>query len=72
MNVAELLTGLWRDHRGKIIGVIIGLIFALFVISYGFLEALFICLCIAVGLYLGKKIDDKVNIRQSVEDLFRK
>ena len=71
MDMAELLIELWRSHRGKIIGVICGLIFALLVIEHGFLKALFICLCILVGLYAGKKIDSKIDIRKSVEDLFR-
>jgi len=71
MNTAELLINLWRNHRGKIIGAICGLIFALLVIRFGFMWALFICLCIAVGLFFGKKVDSKIDIRKSVEDLFR-
>jgi len=71
MDVAEFLVYIWRNHRGKMIGVALGLIFALFVISYGFFEALFICFCIAVGLYVGKKIDDKMNNRRSSDDIFR-
>jgi uncharacterized membrane protein len=70
MEEGELLK-LWRNHKGKILGVAGGLVFAIFVISYGFFKALFICLCIVVGLYVGKKIDAKVNIRQSLEDLFK-
>jgi len=71
MEAEEFLLNLWRNHKGKIIGALCGLVFALFVISFGFFEALFICLCIAVGLFIGKKIDAKINIRQSVEDIFR-
>jgi uncharacterized membrane protein len=71
MDVGELLINLWRNHKGKIIGISCGLVFALFVIRYGFFQALFICLCIAVGLLIGKKIDSKIDIRQSLEDLFR-
>ena len=72
MDAAEWLIDLWRNHKGKVIGVICGLIFALLVIKYTFLWALFICLCMAAGLFIGKKIDSKVDIRQSVEDLFKK
>ena len=71
MDAAELLVNMWRNHKGKIIGAACGLIFALFVIRFGFFQALFICLCIAVGLYLGKKIDARGNIKQSVEDIFK-
>jgi len=71
MDVAGLIINLWTNHKGKIIGAAIGLVFALFVISYGFFQALFIFICVAAGIYIGKKIDSKVNIRQSVEDIFR-
>jgi len=71
MDTVELLFNIWRNHKGKIIGVIIGLIFAIFVTSFGFFEALFICFCIGAGFFIGKKIDAKVNIRQSMDDIFR-
>ena len=72
METAELLINLWRNHKGKIIGAICGLIFALFVIIFGFFQALFICICFAAGIYIGKMIDAKVNLRQSVADLLKK
>ncbi|MCL1976221.1 MAG: DUF2273 domain-containing protein [Firmicutes bacterium] len=68
---AEFFIKLWHNHKGKIIGVLGGLVFALFVISFGFLEALFICICIALGFYLGKRIDMKINHRQSTDDIFK-
>jgi len=71
MDAAEFLIHIWRNHRGKIIGVALGLIFALFVISFGFFKSLFICLCIAVGLFIGKMIDSKIGIKKSVGDIFR-
>ena len=71
MDVAEILIELWHNHKGKFIGVVCGLIFSLFVISFGFWKALFIFFCILVGFYLGKKVDSKIDIRKSVEDMFR-
>ena len=71
MDAAEFLVNLWHNHKGKILGVLGGLIFAILVISYGFFAALFICLCIAAGFYIGKRIDAKINIRQSVGDIFK-
>ncbi|MCL1816631.1 MAG: DUF2273 domain-containing protein [Clostridiales bacterium] len=67
MDELELLVNLWRNHKGKIIGMFLGLLFAIFIIliSMGFFQALFICLCIAVGFYLGMRIDSKFNKRLS-------
>ncbi|MDY6826647.1 MAG: DUF2273 domain-containing protein [Bacillota bacterium] len=44
-------------HWGKILGALLGLIFALLVINYGFWISLFIFLCIAVGLLIGWRLD---------------
>ncbi len=44
-------------HWGKILGGLIGLIFALLVVNYGFWLSLFIFLCIAIGLLIGWRLD---------------
>ncbi len=62
----------WRGHKWQIICAVIGLLFALFVITYGFWKALFICLCIAAGLYIGKLLDDKLKIGESIGKIFKK
>jgi len=71
MEVDKFLAELWRNHRGKIIGILLGFLFALFVVSFNFWKAIFITLCICIGFYIGKKIDNKVDIKKSVENLFR-
>ena len=55
---------LWRKHRGKILGVFLGLVFGIFVVSFGFWKAVFIALCVVVGFFIGKKIDQKVNFKE--------
>lgn len=51
----------WRQviigHWGKILGGVIGLIFALMVVNYGFLISLFIFLCIAIGIVAGWRLE---------------
>jgi len=44
-------------HWGKILGGLLGLIFALLVLYYGFWWSLFIYICIGVGLLIGWKLD---------------
>lgn len=71
MDYMALLLEIWRNHKGKIIGCIVGIAFAGWVIEYGLLVAIMIVLSISLGIFIGKKVDDKVDIKQSVEDLFK-
>ena len=61
----------WQRHYGKIIGCLVGLLFALSVVKYGFWRSIFILACLGIGYYIGKKVDDKVDIRQAVDNLFK-
>ena len=58
-------------HRGKVIGVVLGLTFGWFAISYGLLKAVFVALCIVAGYYTGKSVDDRVDVREKISRLFR-
>lgn len=58
-------------HRGKVIGVVLGLTFGWFAISYGLLKAVFVAICIVVGYYTGKSVDDRVDVREKISRLFR-
>ncbi len=46
-----------NKHWGKILGGLIGLIFALLVVNYGFWISIFIFICIAIGLLIGWRLD---------------
>ena len=47
------LTELIQKHWGKVLGGIIGFIFALLVLNYGLLKSIFIFACIGAGLFIG-------------------
>ncbi len=70
MSFMEILIELWRHHKGKSIGIILGLIFGIMVVSFGFWQALFIYICIFIGFFIGKKIDGRVSIKEAVERIF--
>jgi len=50
-------------HRGKLIGLLIGLLFAYLVINHGFLLTIFIILCLLIGFSIGKRFDDNESLR---------
>ena len=62
---------LFERHRGKVIGVALGLAFGWFAIVYGFWKAIFVALCVAVGYYVGKRIDERVDLGRFWDKLFR-
>ena len=56
-------------HQGKIIGALIGFFIGIFLLTLGFFKTLILSLCIMIGYYLGKKIDNKEDIIQFIERL---
>lgn len=63
MNYLEYLLEWMVMHRGKIIGVLVGLSISLSVIFWGFLKTLFIVVCVVLGYLGGKQLDDQVDIK---------
>jgi uncharacterized membrane protein len=58
-------------HRGKLIGLLIGLLFAYLVITYGFLITLFVGLCLFIGFTIGKRFDDNESLREVIERILK-
>ncbi len=48
----------WENHRGCVLGAVLGALIAVSILLFGFWNMLFIGFCVAVGLWLGKQIDD--------------
>jgi uncharacterized membrane protein len=59
-----------NNNWGKIIGALLGLVFALLVINYGFWLSMFLFLCIAVGLLIGWRLDVSKNVGRFFNRLF--
>jgi uncharacterized membrane protein len=59
------------EHRGKTIGILLGLVASILFISYGFWRTIFIVFCIIVGYLIGKKIDENADIEVWIKNLFK-
>lgn len=60
-----------NEHRGKTIGIFLGLVASILFISYGFWRTIFIVFCIMTGYLVGKKLDENANIDEWVKNLFK-
>lgn len=67
----KLLIYIMDEHRGKAIGVTLGLLASILFISFGFWQTIFILLCILVGYQVGKKIDEQVDLELWIKNLFK-
>ncbi|QCX32698.1 DUF2273 domain-containing protein [Caloramator sp. E03] len=65
----EVLLNIFHNNRGKFIGAIVGFILAIFILTIGFLKALFIAICVFIGYYIGKKIDNKESIVETIQKI---
>lgn len=68
MDVLDYLA----KHRGKIAGIILGLLFGWLIILYGFLKTFFVALCVVIGYYIGKRADEKYDFKDLLARIFRK
>ncbi|KJS84893.1 MAG: hypothetical protein JM58_09975 [Peptococcaceae bacterium BICA1-8] len=71
MSLGKIIEELLTHHRGKTIGILVGLIFSILVITVGLLETVFITVCIYVGLIIGKRLDDNESFNDLVQKLFK-
>ncbi len=67
----NLLRIIFEQHRGKAIGILLGLLASILFISYGFWRTIFIIVCIALGFFIGKKIDENKNFDQWLKQIFK-
>jgi uncharacterized membrane protein len=48
---------IWKLHKGKIIGIISGLLLSVLMLVFGFFKTVFIASFMIIGFFIGKKID---------------
>jgi uncharacterized membrane protein len=63
----DYLIDIFLNNRGKCIGVLIGLLIAVLSLTIGFFKTLFVVICLLLGYYIGKKIDNKESIIEIIE-----
>ena len=54
---ARLFREAWENHRGCVLGAVLGALIAVSILLFGFWNMLFIGICVSLGLWLGNRID---------------
>ncbi len=57
--IMSFLLGALNNHPGKLLGISLGFILGLFVVTLGFWKTLVLALFVAVGFIIGKRQDDR-------------
>ncbi|TYP51638.1 DUF2273 domain-containing protein [Thermosediminibacter litoriperuensis] len=60
---------LWQQHRGKILGAILGFLVGVLILVFGFLKAIFLISCAFLGYYIGKLLDKKESLRDILDKI---
>ncbi len=58
------------EHWGKILGGLLGLVFAILVINVGFWWSVFVYLCVGIGLLIGWRLDVSKNVGLYLDRIF--
>lgn len=67
----RLIIEIIEKNRGKVTGVLLGLAFGWFAITYGIFKAIFVSICIVAGYLFGKKLDERVDFKDILSGWFR-
>jgi uncharacterized membrane protein len=59
------------EHRGKTIGVLLGLLASILFVTFGFWRTVFIIICIGVGYFIGKQLDENKNFDSWIKQMFK-
>mgnify|MGYP002569322235 FL=1 len=65
----EILNDLWRVYRGRLLGSVFGLFIGAMFLILGFLQTIFLLICISAGFFIGNKIDKKEDLLELLDRL---
>ena len=66
-KLSVFFTEHWETHRGRIVGLFIGLLLSILLMTIGFLKTLLLIIFATIGYILGSKIDDKEDLLELLD-----
>ena len=76
-NILLFLQDQWQSHRGRSAGLLLGALFGISVLIFGFWSTLLAILCAGIGMYIGLRIEreggwSEMFDRSALNRLFRR
>lgn len=68
-EMRELLLAEWRDHRGRLVGTISGVLVGIAILLFGFWPIMFIALCGIAGWLIGRQHDERVDWQELLDGI---
>lgn len=68
--VLDWLRVQWERKPGTILGILVGIIFAVGILLFGFWSVFFIALCAGFGWFIGRNVDKGGSFIDNVIDSF--
>lgn len=59
---------LW-EHKGKVLGILVGLLFGCIYLIAGFWKTLVFIVFVGTGFYIGRKLDHKEDLRDILDKI---
>jgi len=64
-----MFSKIWEEHPGTLIGLAIGILVGIIYLIVGFWKTVIFIFFVSIGVYLGKKIDNRQDIRDILEEI---
>ena len=68
-DLSEIIT-LIKKYKGRISGLLVGLVSSILIIEFGVIPAIFIITCMGIGYYLGFRYDNRQDLEDMLSDIF--
>lgn len=68
-EMKALIKEAWQNHRGKLVGTVLGVVLGASIMLFGFFKTAFILLCGLIGLFVGKKVDEQEDFRDLMDKI---
>jgi hypothetical protein len=68
-QIIRFLQDEWQNNRGRSLGLLLGALFAIFVLLFGFWRTIFCIVCALVGMYIGRWAERRGTWAEMREDM---
>jgi uncharacterized membrane protein len=72
MEFSRFLAELFSENPGKTVGALTGLTLGILILVFGFLKILVIIIFMILGIIIGKMVDDRSSVIDTITGFFRR